>query len=71
MRLTPAQLFTERKWLVTSFLRIVFRRVRLVLCTGFIGDEPWSQERMPGPYPFPFLGKLITHVSLFLLTMPH
>ena len=41
--------FPERRWLVISFLRIVFRRVRLVLCTGFSGDEPWSQERMPGP----------------------
>ena len=40
--------------MVISFLRIVLRRVRLVLCTGFSGGEPWSQERMPGPYPFPF-----------------
>src|SRR5215470_5236932 len=61
----------ERRWLVNSFLRIILRRVRLVLCTGSSGGELWSQERMPDPYPFPFLGKLLTHVGLYLLTMPY
>jgi len=50
----PCSAFVERRWLVPSFLRTVLRRGRLVLYTGFVGGEPWSQERVPGPYPFPF-----------------
>ena len=44
MRLTPAQ-FPERTWLVSPFLSFVLRRLRLVLCTGFLRDEPWSLRR--------------------------
>lgn len=62
--------FAESRLLVTSFLRTVLRRGRPVFCTGFIGGEPWSQERVPGPYPFPFLGKPLSYVGLVVLTMP-
>jgi len=46
--------FAESRLLVTSFLRTVLRRGRPVFCTGFSEGEPWSQERVPGLYPFPF-----------------
>src|SRR5438128_101386 len=46
--------FVENRLLVTSFLRTVLRRGRPVFCTGFSEGEPWSQERVPGLYPFPF-----------------
>ena len=44
MRLTPSQ-SPERTWLVPTFLSCVLRRLRLVLCTGFLRDEPWSLGR--------------------------
>jgi hypothetical protein len=53
IRVTPAQ-FPERTMLVTSFLLVVFRCRRVVLCTGCNGSEPWSRLQMPGPYPLPF-----------------
>ena len=63
--------FVESRLLVTSFLRTVLRRGRPVFCTGFSEGEPWSHERVPGLYPFPFLGKPLTYVGLVVLTMPH
>jgi len=59
----------ERTVLVTSFLMIVWRRCRAVLCTGFCGDAPWSRIETPGPYPSPFGASLRTHVGLFRVTM--
>ena len=52
MRLTPSQL-PEKAWLVPTFLSFVWRRLRLVLYTGFLGSEPWSLWYMPSPYPSP------------------
>src|SRR2546421_2523961 len=41
--------FPERRWLVISFLRIVFRRVRLVLCTGLAGMNPGHKNVCQAP----------------------
>jgi hypothetical protein len=48
MRLTPAQL-PERTELVPTFLNSVLRRCRRVLCTGFLGGEPWSHDDCQAP----------------------
>lgn len=53
---------------VTSFQLSVWRTVRARLSTGFNGGEPWSQFKVPGPYPVPFWSSPI-HLGLLEITM--
>jgi hypothetical protein len=64
----PTQ-FPESAGRVTSFRLTVWRVLRVKLSTGVRGGEPWSLQKMPGPYPVPFWASLLAHVGLLALTM--
>jgi hypothetical protein len=70
MRLTPAQPSLRGDGWLRAFLRIVLRRGRLVLYTGFVEDETLVTRTEARPLSVPLLGKPLTHVGLMLLTMP-
>jgi hypothetical protein len=59
---------TESSWRVISFRLSVWRARRVRLSTGFSGGEPWSVDKLPGPYPVQFWSSPV-HVGLLHITM--